>query len=243
MPRGEGRGSVTRISPAVLVVEDDPLCREWCARVLRAAGYRVAIARTARYALKLIPTFDPEVVLSDLNLPDALDRDRLHSTCTGAVRPGAPVLILMSAGCSHDSVAHAAGRTILLKPFEPRDLLAAVSAALESDLCAIDSQVRDEPDEAPDRLSSAFRVALRGELEGLDRRIAGRNWCSVLDTLHRLRGAAAICGHADFAAHCRELAGCIESGGPLPGWGRSYLDLLQSGESLCNAGPALTRCE
>lgn len=243
MPRGEGRGSVTRVSPAVLVVEDDPVCRGWCARVLRAAGYRVAIARTARRAMKLIPTFDPQVVLSDLNLPDAPHRDRLFSACTGAVRPGTPVLILMSAGCSHDSVAHAAVRSILLKPFEPRVLLGAVSAALGSDLYAIDTQVRDEPGGASARVSGAFRAALRGELEDLDRRIAGRHWRSVLETLHRLRGAAAICGHADFAAHCRELAGCIGSGGPVPGWGRRYLDLLQSGESLCNAAPALTRCE
>ncbi|GAB4170461.1 MAG: response regulator [Roseiflexaceae bacterium] len=53
----------------VLVVEDDPIVRDFCMRLLRLKGYAISAAEHGRAALKLLETESFEVVLTDLQMP------------------------------------------------------------------------------------------------------------------------------------------------------------------------------
>lgn len=119
-------------SPAVLIVDDEPLIR-WSLRAhLQHAGFRVVDAETGRQALD---RFDQEVGLAlvDLRLPDT---DGL--TLIGELKRRRPTcrVILMTAFGTPD-VAREALETGVLevidKPFDLDRLTATVGAALETD--------------------------------------------------------------------------------------------------------------
>jgi CheY-like chemotaxis protein len=54
----------------ILVVEDDPDTRELIEVVLERAGARVVTAGDARQALQLVQDRTPDLILSDVGLPD-----------------------------------------------------------------------------------------------------------------------------------------------------------------------------
>lgn len=54
----------------VLVVEDDDDVGEVIATMARSLGHRVEWVPTGGLALSMTPSFDPEVILLDLRLPD-----------------------------------------------------------------------------------------------------------------------------------------------------------------------------
>lgn len=54
----------------VLVVEDDEDVGEVVAMMARSLGHRVEWVPTGGLALSMTPSFDPEVILLDLRLPD-----------------------------------------------------------------------------------------------------------------------------------------------------------------------------
>ena len=54
----------------VLIVEDEPDIAELIAVMLERSGYRCVQAETGERALELARTFEPQVVLLDLGLPD-----------------------------------------------------------------------------------------------------------------------------------------------------------------------------
>lgn len=53
----------------VLVADDDEVTREALGEVLREEGYDVALAADGLQAVALLPTFRPDVVLTDLSMP------------------------------------------------------------------------------------------------------------------------------------------------------------------------------
>jgi CheY-like chemotaxis protein len=54
----------------ILVIEDDDMSREGVAEVLTDEGYEVLAARDGVEGLALIPTYHPELVLTDLHMPN-----------------------------------------------------------------------------------------------------------------------------------------------------------------------------
>ena len=80
--------------PRVLIVDDHAPFRDAARRVLSAAGFDVvAGAADAADALRLARELRPDVILVDIQLPDA-DGFQLARELTG--RPGAPVVVLVS---------------------------------------------------------------------------------------------------------------------------------------------------
>jgi DNA-binding response OmpR family regulator len=60
---------VPSLAPCVLVVEDDAMARNAMIRILTLAGFRTLAAETLAGAYERLP-FQPDVVLTDLSLPD-----------------------------------------------------------------------------------------------------------------------------------------------------------------------------
>lgn len=94
----------------ILLVEDDAVLRTPLRRALEAHGYEVRVAATAEEGLALV---------------GAVELVRR----TRAARPDVPIVIIT--GAPEGAIAHAGAHDVVLKPFEPERLLAAVERALE----------------------------------------------------------------------------------------------------------------
>src|SRR5262245_25694565 len=53
----------------VLVVDDEPSVADVCREFLSSEGYDVTVAASGEEALRLIPRLQPDVILTDINLP------------------------------------------------------------------------------------------------------------------------------------------------------------------------------
>src|SRR5581483_3031871 len=67
---GRGRGGVPRMSPQVLVVDDDPAVLSGLRRALALEGYAVQVAESGETALALAAAEAPDLVVLDVMLPD-----------------------------------------------------------------------------------------------------------------------------------------------------------------------------
>ena len=114
----------------ILVVEDSPDLAEALERNLTLDGYEVSLATRAAQALPLVASFDPELIILDLGLPDRDGysvlkdlRDRGNSR---------PVLILSARNLEADKLQgfRLGADDYVTKPFSVMELLARISALL-----------------------------------------------------------------------------------------------------------------
>jgi len=114
----------------VLVVDDEEVVRSGVARILEAAGWRVSCAGSVSDALAHPQLERCQLVLCDLRLPDGFGTSIL--TALRARRLATPVVVITGYATS-DSIdeALAAGAvSVLAKPFDEEELLAAVAGVL-----------------------------------------------------------------------------------------------------------------
>ena len=110
----------------VLVVEDNADCRELFRIILEIEGATVATAGSAWEGLKAVGEFSPDVIVSDLGLPDE-DGCWLIRSTRAAVRAGAPrpAIVIVTAN-SNDvdrmRCLHAGCDAFVAKPVDAIDL-------------------------------------------------------------------------------------------------------------------------
>jgi two-component system cell cycle sensor histidine kinase/response regulator CckA len=114
----------------ILVVEDETLLRGLVARSLESSGHQVVSARHGREALELALAEPPDLVVTDVILPD-LDGEQL----VARLRERQPRLrVLLVSGYEPERVAGATGEDdqtlFLAKPFTIAQLVASVDALL-----------------------------------------------------------------------------------------------------------------
>lgn len=117
--------------PIVFVVDDEPSVRKSLGRLLKAAGYRVELFASAGEFL-VHPRGDEVCCLVlDVQMPD-LNGLELQQVLAQSERP-VPIVFITGHGSIPTSVqAMKAGATdFLSKPFDAKDLLAAIDRALE----------------------------------------------------------------------------------------------------------------
>ena len=136
-------GSVTRAEPrrftpldlhdiAVLVVDDDADARGLASAVLQACGAQVTLAASAAEAMEALAVAAPQVVVSDIGMPDTDGFAFVRALRADESRRGAPPLpvIALSAFTRDSDRAHAqdAGfSAYLAKPVEPAALMAVIA--------------------------------------------------------------------------------------------------------------------
>jgi CheY-like chemotaxis protein len=156
--------AVPTIMPLVLVVDDDPDVRHLTESLLSGHGYRVMLAEHGRDAIQRLRERCPDLIVLDLNMPvmDGWGFRAEQRYLPDATSAAAPVLVLSG----KDDAATHAGRLgavgVIKKPFDPDDLLAAVSAAIGSHTSA------------PDGIGSMPQRALRTRRNGSSTIRAGR---------------------------------------------------------------------
>lgn len=117
---------------SVLVIDDDPMIRQFVELVLHQAGYRVSSAATGAMGVEAMQASRWDLILLDIELPDMTGLNVLGVLRRQRVRP--PVMMMTAKG---DAVtvrvaleAGAAG--YLVKPFTAHNLSRRVEAMLRA---------------------------------------------------------------------------------------------------------------
>jgi CheY-like chemotaxis protein/KaiC/GvpD/RAD55 family RecA-like ATPase len=120
------------LAPDVLVVDDDAVLRTLIVRTLQVEGYRVRAAASVAGALRAVEGGVPDLVVSDVMMPDVTGYELLEQLRGDPASAAVPVIFLSALG---DATSVDRGRRLgvdhyLVKPFTPQQLLAAVSGTL-----------------------------------------------------------------------------------------------------------------
>ncbi len=150
----------------LLVVDDEPSLRKVLAAQLGRAGYSIRLAASAEEALDCLEASPVDVLITDLRMPGMdglglLDWAKVHA-------PTMPVILLTAYG-TVDSAVEALKRgafDYITKPFDQRDLLAAVEKAAASADRARDLVTGNTP---ADAVLLGESPAMRAAWEVIDR--------------------------------------------------------------------------
>ncbi|HET6546336.1 MAG TPA: response regulator [Rhodanobacteraceae bacterium] len=117
----------------VLVVDDSPTNRELIYQTLTPSGYEVMVANSVKSALELAETIDPELILSDLHMPDE-DGFGLIRRIKADPRLARVPFIFISSSVWGERDRETAMRLgvsrFILRPVEPQALIDEVAACL-----------------------------------------------------------------------------------------------------------------
>ena len=113
----------------ILVVDDDAQIRQLAAKLLREHGYRASVARDGREMWQAIDTAGVDLVILDVMLPGSSGLDLCREI---RFRSALPVIMLTALGSDTDRIVglEIGADDYLAKPFNPRELLARISAVL-----------------------------------------------------------------------------------------------------------------
>ncbi|TPH15023.1 sigma 54-interacting transcriptional regulator [Litorilituus lipolyticus] len=114
----------------ILIVDDDPSLLRLLSIRLNAAGYQVESAASAKIALGILQSYQPQVVISDLRM-EGMDGMALFEQIR-QLHPNLPVVIMTAHGTIPDAInATKQGVfSFLTKPFESQELLDTVQQAI-----------------------------------------------------------------------------------------------------------------
>nr|WP_249817296.1 response regulator [Bradyrhizobium sp. 179] len=105
---------------SVLLVEDDPLIREFVVEALRDAGYHVIHASTGEEALAWCKRHAADVLVTDIRLPGDVDGWQIAERCREH-DPDLPVIY--ATGFSPTTPRPVPGSRTLRKPFHPDEIV------------------------------------------------------------------------------------------------------------------------
>src|SRR5271170_3921940 len=136
---------MSKLSDAVLVVEDDAALREALLDTLRAAGLAAIAAADAQAALQLLSNEDIGLVISDVHMPGANGYELLSSI--KRMRPYLPVVLMTAYGTVSQAVAamRDGATDYIVKPFDAQALIAMAQRQLAArvtpnELIAVDPE-------------------------------------------------------------------------------------------------------
>ncbi len=117
-------------APKILVVDDEENISFLVTSALKLHGYRTASAANGADAIGLAASFDPHVILLDIQLPDLDGFEVLKRIRAAGSR--ASVLFLTARGTTSDRVRGltVGGDDYMVKPFALEELVARVKVAL-----------------------------------------------------------------------------------------------------------------
>ena len=118
------------MSERILLVDDDPGLSEVIALLLEREGFGVELAGTVRQGLNLVEARKPDLVLTDLKLPDGTGLDVIAGV--RARRPRLPLIMITSYSSMESAIEalRAGANDYVIKPFNNDEFLRAIGRAL-----------------------------------------------------------------------------------------------------------------
>ncbi len=116
--------------PTILVVDDEHILAAMLQDLFEEAGYRVVTAGTGREGLQRLAEVRPDLVLSDVMMPD-LDGWALCQAIRADATYRSIPIVLMTAMPSQFSTAGCDYTALIAKPFDLEVLLTTITRALD----------------------------------------------------------------------------------------------------------------
>jgi len=116
--------SATKPAPSrrrILVVDDDPHCRAAVASLLGEEGYDATVAADGEEASRLLASWHPDLVVTDLEMPRLDGRGLIERV--RRLQPGTPVIVLSA---HTDLEADTGTEGFFPKPIQVEGLLARI---------------------------------------------------------------------------------------------------------------------
>lgn len=131
---------MTRERPLILIVDDDPGIRGSLAAALDAASFQTVVARDGIDGVRLAAIEDPDLILTDLAMPNA-DGFSLITTIRRTKRT--PIIVLSVRGGESDKIRalDLGADDYVVKPFSLPELLARVRASLRRSAAPLPSSL------------------------------------------------------------------------------------------------------
>jgi CheY-like chemotaxis protein len=123
---------VTKIKKHILIIDDEPTWLKISSHILRNCGYDVHTAGSGKEALKALTNYKPDLILSDVRMPDMNCFDLVDNLKHIPTASSTPV-IFFSAIDDYDArkVARTLGAVdYLVKPFNKDDVSSVLSKHL-----------------------------------------------------------------------------------------------------------------
>ncbi len=164
--QGTGRRSVGMEQKVILIVDDEEALRTWLAELLTLSGYQVRTASSGGQALEMLSGGAFDAVLLDVILPDISGLEVLKRY--RAEGGEAPVIVLSALAGADDAMrAMKQGASdYLAKPFERRDVDAALARAFGLPLPPMEEASDPSPEETPGLIVRPEGVAEEERSEG-----------------------------------------------------------------------------
>jgi two-component system, chemotaxis family, chemotaxis protein CheY len=120
------------MSARILIVEDSPTMRRLIRSALEDGGYRVAESEDALQALAVVQEVAPDLVITDVNMPDVDGISMVSQMRTFPAFRSVPILVLTTESSEEAKErGRAAGATgWITKPFDPAQLREVVGEVL-----------------------------------------------------------------------------------------------------------------
>ena len=116
----------------ILVVDDEPAWLKSTAHILRKQGYQVTAVQSAAEALALLPKYQPDLIVSDLRMPDMNGFDLLDKIKQLPRFSSTPFVFFSAIDDFHaKKVARELGAAdCILKPYDESELVSVLKKYL-----------------------------------------------------------------------------------------------------------------
>lgn len=145
----------------LLLVDDEPGLREAVKDYLQESGFTVQVASNARDGWGLLQQNLPDLVISDIMMPQVDGYQFLKQLREDPRFKNLPVVFLTAKGMTTDRIqGYQAGvDAYLSKPFDPDELVAIVENLLERRRAATSQKTGEDGSETPDIAELASQIA------------------------------------------------------------------------------------
>ncbi len=125
----------------VLIVEDSPTQAERLRRLIAAAGYRVRLATNGRHALELIAVAKPQLIVSDIIMPEMNGYELCRALKADPALSDIPVILVTALNDSKDIIRgiESGADNFIRKPYSEAYLLNRISQVLLNQLLRKDT--------------------------------------------------------------------------------------------------------
>jgi CheY-like chemotaxis protein len=119
--------------PTILLIEDNEMNRDMLSRRLSRRGYKVLLAEDGEAGLRMARSFEPHLILMDVNLPDVDGLEVTRRLKAASETRHIPIIVLTAHAMTGDRqrALSAGGDDYDIKPVELDRLIAKIQLQLQ----------------------------------------------------------------------------------------------------------------